>query len=293
MRAREAGGGDERGDRDVSMVMLPSRRGLLWPTLFTFTGVAMLIGLGTWQIERRAWKDELIRTISVRSTAAPMRPEAWLELQCERADRVGLARSCDYTAVRLRGRFDHANERHVFASLSSQPGRDAGPGYWIFTPFRLAEHNAWTLVNRGFVPHDRKDAAKRADGQLSGEVEIVGLIRTGQVRGWFDGKNDKAGNVWYVRDPFELLEAGQAAAPFALDRRAIGGGPPDPLVFYIDQVAPVPKGGLPLPLAAGVQLQNRHLEYAITWYGLAAALIGVYLASAWSRLKGSRSAPFP
>jgi surfeit locus 1 family protein len=271
------------------MVVLPSRKGILWPTLFTLAGVTVLIGLGTWQMQRRAWKDELIRTIRARTTAEPMPPSAWLELHCQRADRVGLARSCDYTPVRLRGRFDHANERHVFTGLSGQQGGMDGPGYWIFTPFWLAEHTGWTLVNRGFVPQDRREATKREDGQLPGEVEIVGVIRTAQVRRWFDGKNDRASNVWYVRDPFELLEAGRPTS--AWDWRPLGG--PDPLSFYIDQVTPVPNGGLPLPLAPRVEVPNRHLQYAITWYGLAAALIGVYLASAWSRLKGSRSAPFP
>jgi surfeit locus 1 family protein len=273
------------------MLMLLRGKRLLWPTLFSLTGLAVLSGLGTWQMQRKAWKEELIQTIQARSAAAPLPPETWRELRCERADRVGLARSCDYTAVRLRGRFDHANERHVFANIPGQQSGVGGPGYWIFTPFWLPDQKGWTLIDRGFVPHDRKDAAKREEGQLAGEVEIVGLIRTAQVRGWFAGKNDKAGNVWYVRDPFELLEAGKATAPFGSNRRT--GGPPDPLVFYIDQVAPVPKGGLPLPFAARVELPNRHLQYAITWYGLAATLIGVYLAFAWSRAKGSKSAAFP
>jgi surfeit locus 1 family protein len=155
-------------------------KGLLWPTLFTLASLALLIGLGTWQIQRKAWKDELIQTIKVRSTAAPLPPEAWSQLQCERSDRVGLKRSCDYTAVRLRGTFDHASERHVFASNSRQQGAIGGPGYWIFTPFRLSDHQSWTLVNRGFVPQDRKDPATRADAQLAGEVEIVGLSGPGK-----------------------------------------------------------------------------------------------------------------
>jgi surfeit locus 1 family protein len=268
-----------------------SEKGLLWPTLFTLAGLALLIGLGTWQIQRKAWKDELIQTIKVRSTEAPLPPEAWSELQCERSDRVGLTRSCDYRAVRLRGTFDHASERHVFASISRHQGGVGGPGYWIFTPFLLPDRKTWTLVNRGFVPHDLKDPAKRADGQLAGEVEIVGLIRTGEVRRWFDGENDERADIWYVRDPLELLDATKTAARPGVDRGATVGAP-DPLAFYVDQVAPVPRGGLPLPLAATIDLPNRHLEYAITWYGLAATLIVVYAASSWSRLNRPRAAPF-
>jgi surfeit locus 1 family protein len=275
----------------VSMLKLQSDKRLLWPTLLTLTGLAVLIGLGNWQMQRKAWKEELIQTIKVRSTGAPLPPERWLELECERSDRVGVARSCDYAAVRLRGRFDHAGERHLFAGIPGQQGGVGRPGYWIFTPFWLADREVWTVVNRGFVPHDRKNAATRTEGQVAGEVDVVGLIRTAARRGWFDGKNDRAGNVWYVRDPLELFAPWTADAPPVLNRRAIGG--PDPRIFYVDQLAPVPPGGFPLPIAARVELPNRHLEYAITWYGLAAALIGVYLAFARSRLRGARSEAIP
>ena len=274
------------------MLKLQRNKRLLWPTLFTLTALAVLIGLGNWQMQRKVWKEELIRTINQRSTGVPLPSEAWLELPCERSDRVGIVRSCDYTAVRLRGHFDHASERHVFASIPGQHSGVGGVGYWIFTPFRLTGLEGRTVVNRGFVPHERKDAATRAEGQVVGEVEIVGLFRTAEVRGWFDGKNDEAGNVWYVRDPTELFAAWKADAPPGLSRRGVG-GLPDPLVFYIDQLAPVPRGGLPLPIAPRVDLPNRHLEYAITWYGLAATLIGVYVAFATSRLRGSRSGAIP
>ena len=274
------------------MLKLQGDKRLLWPTLLALAVLAVLIGLGNWQMQRGAWKEELIQTIKLRSTAVPLSPETWRELQCERSDRVGIARSCDYTAVRLRGQFDHGSERHVFASGPGQQGGFGRPGYWIFTPFWLPDREVWTVVNRGFVPHDHKDAATRAVGQVGGEVEIVGLIRTAERRRWSDGKNDRAGNVWYVRDPFELFAAWKADAPLELNRRAVG-GPLDPGSFYVDQLAPVPPGGLPRPVAARVDLPNRHLEYAMTWYGLAATLIGVYLAFARRRLRGATSAATP
>jgi cytochrome oxidase assembly protein ShyY1 len=94
----------------------------------------------------------------------------------------------------------------------------------------------------------------------------------------------------YVRDPFELLEAAKTAGRFIVNRRAAGGGP-DPLAFYVEQMAPVPMGGLPHPVAATIDLSNRHVVYAITWYGFAATLLVVYVAYCLSRLNGPRSAP--
>jgi cytochrome oxidase assembly protein ShyY1 len=94
-----------------------------------------------------------------------------------------------------------------------------------------------------------------------------------------------------VRDPSELLHTAKTEARLGVNHRASGGAP-DALAFYVDQLAPVPRGGLPLPVAATIELPNRHLEYAIAWYGLAATLIVVYAASNWSRLTGPRTAPF-
>jgi cytochrome oxidase assembly protein ShyY1 len=79
---------------------------------------------------------------------------------------------------------------------------------------RLLDRKSWTLVNRGFVPHDRKDPAKRTEGQLGSVVEIVGLMRSPQVQSWFDGENDERANVWYVRDPFEV--PGAAKCPLVM-----------------------------------------------------------------------------
>ena len=103
----------------------------------------------------------------------------------------------------------------------------------------------------------------RRGGAPQGAVDIVGVLRWPEARGLFTPADDVAGNVWYLRDPKAMAAAKKwdAAAP-----------------FYIDQEAPVPTGGLPLPGKLAVALPDNHLQYAITWFGLALALAGVYVA---------------
>ena len=117
------------------------------------------------------------------------------------------------------------------------------------------------VVDRGFVPLDRKDMATRAQGAPHGTVDIVGVMRWPESRGMFTPADDVKNNVWYLRDPAAMAQAknwGEIAP------------------FYIDQEAPVPPGGLPLPGKLVVHLPDNHLQYAITWFGLALGLAGVY-----------------
>jgi surfeit locus 1 family protein len=111
------------------------------------------------------------------------------------------------------------------------------------------------------VPTGRKDPATRAQGTPRGSVDIVGYMRWPEARGLFTPADDIKNNVWYVRDPKAMAEAHKwtVAAP-----------------FYIDQELPVPPGGLPKPGKIEVKMPNNHLGYALTWFGLALALIGVY-----------------
>ena len=122
------------------------------------------------------------------------------------------------------------------------------------------------------MPEDKKEPGKRVAGQTTQTVEVVGLYRSAQQRAMFDGENDAPRNIWYVRDPSELWPADPESRL-------------DDMWAYVDQTAPVPAGGFPLPLAGKVELSNRHLEYALTWYGLALTLLGVYGTFAWGRLQ--------
>jgi surfeit locus 1 family protein len=250
------------------------RAKLLVPTLLTVVGLAILVGLGTWQLNRRTWKDGLLGTLKSRAGSPPVSANvSWPGLACHDLKDTGLSNPCEYQPVALRGVFDHARERHIFTAAPQAPGLGSGRGFWVFTPLKLDGSEKTVFVNRGFVPEAKKEAASRVVGQTNQSVEVVGLYRSAQERGWFDGQNDAPRNIWYVRSPAELWPA-EPDADRPIERWA-----------YVDLTGPTPAGGLPLPLAGRNEISNRHLEYAITWYGLAATLIGVFGVFAYGRLR--------
>lgn len=256
-------------------------RRLFWPGLTTLAGVVLGLSLGIWQLQRLTWKTELIGTIEARGSATPLAPDAWPNLKCRTLEEVGLELSCDYMTVSLRGRWEHSGERHVFISVPRQSNGIGGPGYWVFTPLVLEPGPGEIYVNRGFVPHAAKDPSHRREGQQSGQVSITGLLRSAEPRGLFSAANDPAGNVWYLRNPAEFLGSG-ATGTGAVSRPAASQGP-DAAHFYVDQTSPPPAGGLPLPLAGRIELPNRHLEYALTWFALTGTLLSVFIMYALKR----------
>lgn len=257
--------------------------GLLVPLVLAIAGGAALVSLGNWQMTRKAWKEGLIETIAAGAKAAPLSLAELSHLRCDVAMAGGAEISpCEFRRVRLSGAFDHAREAHVYAGAQRLDGQTV-PGYFVFAPFIPAASAGTTppatiLVNRGFVPEALKSATERAPGQIAGPVEIVAQIRSRQTRSWFDGADNPHANVYYVRDPV------------ALDTR-LASAPPgqhpglDARLTYLELVAAPPPGGFPRPLAGTIQLPNRHLEYALTWYGLTAALAAVFAAFAFARWK--------
>jgi surfeit locus 1 family protein len=234
----------------------PARRGgLLEPTVFAVVGVAFLIGLGIWQLDRKTWKQNLIATVAARTTGAPedLPPRAsWPQL---------IQQSHEYRRVAFPAEFLEGQEALVYTAGSPFRPDVKGPGYWVFAPAQLPGGSI-VVVNRGFVPADAKDPATRASGNVRGVVEVVGFMRWPETRGLFTPADDPKTNVWYLRDPKAM----------AAEKKWATAAP-----FYIDQESPVPSGGVPLPGKLSVELPDNHLQYAITWFGLALALAGVYV----------------
>lgn len=239
------------------------KRGILEPTIFAIVCVLILLGLGTWQLDRRVWKENLIATLNTRLAAPPR------DLPL-RSDWARLTQNdSEYLRVAFPAEFIDGEEAFVYTAGSPLRPDVKGPGYWVFAPARLPGGSV-VVINRGFVPLDRKDPATRLAGAPRGIVDVIGLLRWPETRGLFTPADDPAGSVWYLRDPAAMSDAKKwtSAAP-----------------FYIDQEAPVPPGALPLPGKLEAHLPNRHFEYAITWYGLALAMAGVYLVWLVGRLR--------
>jgi surfeit locus 1 family protein len=246
-------------------------RGLLALGVFALLGIAILCALGIWQLERKSWKEGLLAAIAERvgAPAGAFPPESgWATLTPDRDE---------YRHVRLAGRFLNDREAHLQANLVSSGQDDGALGYDILTPLQLPD-GTLVIVNRGFVPLVKKEASSRAAGQVEGETSVEGLIRFPQPHSWFIPPDDPAKNVWFSRDPGPIAAAYglRLVAPVIVDADA---GP--------DKEA-LPRGG-----QTRIALANDHLQYALTWFGLALVLAGVFLAYALSRRRGGASPARP
>lgn len=217
--------------------------------------VAALISLGVWQVERLAWKQQLIASIDTRIHAAPVAapgPDQW--------PTINAARDA-YRRVEARGTFLHPQTSFV------QAATERGGGFWVMTP--LATDRGFTiLVNRGFVPPAaRADIAKV---QTPEPASVIGLLRITEPGGGFLRSNDPAAGRWYSRDVTAIAAAQKIehVAPYFIDAAAN----PDP--------AALPVGGLTV-----ISFPNHHLGYALTWFTLAAMVIGGYMLLMREELK--------
>ena len=224
---------------------------------------SLFVALGTWQVERRGWKLALIDRVEQRvhapATDAP-EPDRW--------PRVNAADD-EYRHVRLAGTFLHERETLVQASTV------LGAGHWVLTPLQTAQGSV-VLVNRGFVPPERRDRAARAGNAPAGEVEITGLLRMTEPGGGFLRRNDPAADRWFSRD-VQAIAAARGLAEVA--------------PFFIDEDAPAPQSmnaaAEPRWPAAGltvIAFHNNHLVYALTWYALALMVAG----AAWLVVRTER-----
>ncbi|NYF31737.1 SURF1 family protein [Sphingopyxis sp. JAI108] len=198
-----------------------------------------LAALGVWQIERRAWKHELVAAVDARIHAAPVPapgPARW--------DAVN-ARDDAYQRVAATGTFRHDRETLV------QAVTDRGPGFWVLTP--LETPGFTLLVNRGFVPNDRRDAATRAAGNVAGPVTVTGLLRVTEPGGAFLRSNDPAGGRWFSRDVTAIARA-----------RGLRNAAP----YFVDADASPNPGGYPLGGLTVVRFRDHHMVYALTWFAL-------------------------
>jgi len=230
-------------------------------------GVAVLCALGSWQVYRLQWKEALIAQVESRIASPPV---ALARVE-ERWDET---RDVDFQPVQLYGTFDHSAEQYYYNTYKGQAGWN------VYTPLRL-EDGRTALVNRGFVPEPLRDPSTRVDGLLQGVVELTGLARNppaGKPNSFMpDNEPQKHTFFWKSID--------EMAAAAGLDR--------DELVpFFVDAGESPTPGGWPLGGTTRISFPNNHLQYAITWYGLALALLAVGVAFLRSRRGGAENGRF-
>lgn len=220
-----------------------------WPSVIAGCGVALLLGLGTWQVvrlfEKREINAERAARLAMPVTKLPPTlddPRRW-----------------EFRRVTATGTLLH--ERELFLPCRSQRGND---GTCVLVAMKRAD-GAPVLVNRGWVPPSRKDPARRADAQPTGEVTITAVLRVSPQRTGFMPANEPSRNVWFAYDIPQMATAlGQPTlAPFYLEAALDPAAPPN-----------APLGG-----QTRFQLPDNHLGYALTWYALAIALAVIFVLS--------------
>ena len=219
----------------------------LWPSLATLAALAALVSLGSWQVERLRWKEGLIAERTAR-LAAP----------AEMLPAEGDWPAWNFRRALVRGTFRHDLEQLFGAST-----HDGQLGHHVLTPLMRPDGSA-LLIDRGWVPTDRAHPAARREGQIDGPVTITGIARYrgDDAAGWFTPANQPEQAMWFSYD-LPALE------------RALGVTLLPVVVEADDRSNP---GGLPVGGLTRTSLTNNHLQYAITWYGLALTLLAVYLA---------------
>ena len=221
-------------------------RPLLWPTFFALPALIILLTLGTWQVQRLEWKNQLIHDFETRATADP------IELP------VGaIAPEMEFRRLSLTGEFDH--DREIFLTGRTYEGN---AGFHIVTPFRLTDGRI-ILINRGWVSESYRDPAKRGFTLVEGETNIAAILRFPGKKGYFVPENEPDNGFWFTLVPAQMVAH-------------LGLGVAAESDIYAAALRTSEKISLPIGAKTETNLRNSHLGYAITWYGIACALFGVY-----------------
>jgi cytochrome oxidase assembly protein ShyY1 len=237
--------------------------------IFTLLLLSVFIGLGVWQLQRRAEKHALIAALDARlaATPVPLPPTAeWSKLTPERDE----FKRTSFTAT-----YETRLDAMVYSSGSAIRPDISGPGTWAFIPARLPSGET-VAINAGFVPNTMqdRDVQDRAVARLiTGEpIEMTGYIRFPEAAGLFTPNVEQAKRLWFARDHLAMSQA------LGWDKVA---------PFYIDLESPAPENGIPKPGPLQVHLTDNHLQYAITWFTLAFAVAIAF--AVWMR--GRRKRP--
>lgn len=223
-------------------------------SVVVIVGIVLLTSLGLWQVQRLAWKNDLIARVDARVNAPAV--------SAPPASAAVTARDDEYRHVTVRGRFLNAAEAQVYTVS------ELGGGYWVMTPLKR-DDGTIVFINRGFVPIDKQDPKTRTAGDSDAEVTVTGLLRMPEVKGWlFSQANDPAADRWYRRD-IAAIATTRHLGPVA--------------AYFIDADATPNPGGWPRGGLTVIHFPNSHMMYAITWFAMALGLAGTSVWLLWLR----------
>ena len=214
---------------------------------FFLSAFATCVALGTWQVQRLQWKQGLIAEIGQAKTLPP--------LTTLPNDSAALEK-LNFRPVKLSGTWLHEIEYHL------APRYYQGKfGYALFTPLQLKGKRV-ILVNRGWVPADKKDIGKRRETIVAGRGTVTGILRVGKERNYFTPPNDPKRNLWFDRDVAEM------AATYEVK---------NVIPATVDAVGAQDIDKLPVPSDGQIRLKNDHLSYVFTWYLIALGILIIFL----------------
>jgi cytochrome oxidase assembly protein ShyY1 len=223
--------------------------------VFTLVMLALFVSLGVWQLQRRIEKHALIAALTERLAAAPgpLPPASHWSALTPAGD--------EFRRVSFAAAYEPLPDAMVYSSGSAVREDISGPGTWAFKPARLPGGES-VVVNTGFAQNTMQDRNQqdRAVARLIANqpVMLTGYIRFPEKAGMLTPAENLAKRLWFTRDHLAMA-------------RALGWGEVAP--FYIDLEQPVPASGIPKPGPLEVHLKDDHMQYAITWFGLAGAVV--------------------
>lgn len=242
----------------------PPRQKLLLPALLTAIGVGVLCLLGSWQLQRMSEKHAFIERLQAQAggSPSPMPPSAeWSGLDPTRLD---------LQRVQVKGTYLDNGIAGVRTTIAAGPPGTrqlSGFGRWVFQGFRL-EDGATILVNRGFVPEARYASITPA----SGPATVAGFLRAPEARNSFTPDDLPGKREFYTRDPGAIAASlGLPGAPFYIEAERQGDGMTPPAGVDVKELI--------------ARIPDNHLQYAVTWFGLALTLVGVFGVFAWQNRK--------
>ncbi len=263
--------------------MIIQNKRILIPTIFTIFATITLLSLGTWQVNRLIWKNNLIEKINHQTKLEPI--ELYLASCEERINdaalqgKIGLSgvsaivkqeaieqranpecvEKALYRQIKVSGKFLNDQETHLFTGPKEMRGE---PGYNIITPIQRDDGSV-VLVDRGWVPFSKKEKSKRPESITGERVSIVGILQKGEKKGLFTPENNIKENLWFWLDIPSIA--------------SFTGKKIDNVYVKALKGANFSSGTLPIPADLDIKIRNNHLEYAITWYSLALAMVVIYL----------------